>query len=399
MKNKSLIVAKYEFLKTAKKKSFLFAALAMPLLVVLPLFLVMHYLPALSSQTSNEIIGFVDYAGFLEADKNFAKYSDMQSAKQALMSGETALFFVVPADYFNTSRVAVYSKGAGAFFSTAQARTKDFLKENIIRYGNISREIAGKLENPMVAELATLDESGNVKAGKENIGGILLPYAFAILLFLSIITSSRYLMEGIAEEKEVRTGELLLSSISSDQLLNGKILGYGGIGLLQIVIWIAVGMAIITVGVPFAAGLFSGVELSYVFGLAILYFILGYFLFAVSIACAAAVSPTTKDAQQVSGLFTLLAVLPIAFAQFMIQMPNSAIAKALTYFPYTSPFITMMRLSLVEVPPFEIAASIVILIISIGILAKLSGKIFRMGMLMYGKRANLKDIARFLREK
>lgn len=399
MKNKSLIVAKYEFLKTARKKSFLLTAVAMPLLIALPLFLIMNYFPILASQNSNETIGFADYAGFLEAGRNFVKYADAQSAKQALMGGEISSFFVVPQDYFNTGKITVYSKSTGSLFSSAPARTDAFLKENLLRHGNVSPEIAARLENPVAAEPVTLDSAGNAKAGKENIGSILLPYAFAILLSLSIMTSSRYLMEGIAEEKEARTGELLLSSISSDQLLNGKILGYGGIGLLQIVIWIAVGMAIITIGTPFAAGLFSGIGISYIFGLAVIYFILGYFLFAVSVACAAAISPTAKDAQQVSSLFTMFAILPVAFGQFIIRMPDSAIAKALTYFPYTSPFITMMRLPLVEVPPYEIAASIAILIISIVILAKLSGKIFRMGMLMYGKRANLKDIIRFLREK
>ncbi len=399
MKNKSLIVARYEFLKTARKKSFLFTALAMPLLIALPFLIITQYFPALTSQNSSGAVGFVDHAGFLEEGRNFTKYPDMQSAKQALLNGKISSFFVVPDDYFNTSRITVYSKDTGSLSSSYQARTEEFLKENLIRYWNISSEIAGKLEHPMAAELVVLDSSGNVKAGKENLGGILLPYAFAILLSLSIIMSSRYLMEGIAEEKEARTGELLLSSLSSDELLNGKILGYGGIGMLQVVIWIATGFLIAAISVPSVVGLFSGTAVSYILGLAILYFILGYFLFAVSIACAAAISPTIKDAQQASGIFTMFAILPMIFAQLIIQMPDSAIAKALTYFPYTSPFITIMRLPIVEVPAYEIAISVIILIISIGILAKLSGKIFRMGMLMYGKKANLKDIARFLREK
>ncbi len=400
MKNKSLIVAKYEFLKTARKKSFIFAALAMPLLIALPLLLITHYGPTLAQQTANETIGFADYsAGLTEPGQNFIKYADTQSAKRALMNGEIASFFVVPEDYFNTSKITVYSKGTLSLFSSAPTRTAAFLKENILRHWNLSPEIAGKLERPMVAEQITLDSAGNVKAGEKNIGEILIPYVFAMLLYLSIVTSSMYLMEGIAEEKETRTGELLLSSISSDQLLNGKILGYGCIGLLQVAIWIVSGLAIITIGVPSAMGLFSGMGISYVFGLAVIYFILGYFLFAVSIACAAAISPTAKDAQQLSGIFNLFAILPMAFAQFIIRIPDSAIARALTYFPYTSPFITMMRLPMVEVPPYEIAASIIILMLSIGILAKMAGKIFRMGMLMYGKRANAKDIIMFLNEK
>jgi ABC-2 type transport system permease protein len=204
-------------------------------------------------------------------------------------------------------------------------------------------------------------------------------------------------MQGIGEEKESRTGELLLSSISADQLLKGKILGYGSVGLLQIGIWILVGLIMIF-NSPLA-GLFTGIEISWVLGLAILYFVLGYFLFAVSIACAASISTSTREAQQTSMIFTMFAIIPMMFAQFIMMAPNSIVAKALSYFPYTSPFITMIRLPLVEMSFYEIALSIAILIISIGIITKLSAKIFRTGMLMYGKRASLRDIIGFLKEK
>ncbi len=396
MKNKSLIVAKYEFLKTVKRKGFLFAALLLPLLIMLPLMFTMHYLPSLIPESATEKIGFVDYAGFLEPEQNFIQYRDIEAAKQALIDGNTSSFFVVRKDYFNTSRITIYSKDR-SFFSSAPTKTlKDFLMKNILRYGNVSGEIAEKIKNPMATEKVTIDEQGNIKEKKSGIGGFLLPYALAMLLILGIMTSSGYLMQGIVEEKESRTGELLLSSISADQLLKGKILGYGSVGLLQIGIWILVGLIMIF-NSPLA-GLFVGIEISWVFALAILYFILGYFLFAVSIACAASISTSTREAQQTSMIFTMFAIIPMMFAQFIMMAPNSIVAKVLTYFPYTSPFITMMRLPLVEVPFYEIALSIAILIISVGLVTKLSGKIFRMGMLRYGKRASLRDIMGFLKE-
>ena len=397
MKNKSLIVAKHEFLKTVKRKGFLFAALLLPLLIMLPLMFTMHYLPSLIPESATEKIGFVDYAGFLEPEQNFIEYRDIEAAKQALIDGNISSFFVVQKDYFNTSRITIYSKDMGSFFSPASTKTiENFLMRNLLRYGNVSGEIAEKIKNPMAAEKVTIDEQGNIKEKKSEAGGFLLPYALAMLLILGIMTSSGYLMQGIVEEKESKTGELLLSSISADQLLKGKILGYGSVGLLQIGIWILVGLIMIF-NSPLA-GLFVGIEISWVFALAILYFILGYFLFAVSIACAASISTSTREAQQTSMIFTMFAIIPMMFAQFIMMAPNSIVAKVLTYFPYTSPFITMMRLPLVEVPFYEIALSIAILIISVGLVTKLSGKIFRMGMLRYGKRASLRDIMGFLKE-
>ena len=396
MKNKSLIVAKYEFLKTVKRKGFLFAALLLPLLVMLPLLFTMHYLPSLIPEVTNEKIGFVDHSDFLKPDQNFVEYGDIKVAKRALINDKISSFFVVQPDYFNTSRITIYSKTSALFSSTPTRTTKGFLMKNMLRYGNVSDEIAEKIENPMVAEKVTVDNEGNIKKEKSIAGGFLLPYALAFLLILGIMTSSGYLMQGIVEEKESRTGELLLSSLSADQLLKGKIIGYGSVGLLQIVIWILAGLIMIF-NSPLA-GLFAGIEISWVFALAILYFVLGYFLFAVSIACAASICSTTREAQQTSTIFTMFAIIPLMFAQFIMMAPNSIVAKILTYFPYTSPFITMMRLPLTEVPFYEIAISIAILIISIGIITKLSAKIFRMGMLMYGKRASLRDIIGFLKE-
>ncbi len=400
MKNKSFIVAKYEFLKTVKRKGFLFSAIFLPLIMMLPLMFAMDYLPSLTSQTANntnEKIGFVDYANFLEPTQEFIEYTDIQPAKQALINEGISSFFVVQKDYFNTSKIVIYSKD-GSFLSSTPTKTiEGFLMKNLLRYGNVNDEIAEKIENPMATEKITLDEEGNIKEEKSGVDGFLLPYALSLLLILSITTSSGYLMQGIGEEKESKTGELLLSSISADQLLKGKILGYGSAGLLQIGIWIFVGLIMIF-NSPLAS-LFIGVEISLVFALAILYFILGYFLFATSIACVASISSSTREAQQTSMIFTMFALIPLMFAQFIMMAPNSMFAKILTYFPYSSPFITMMRLPLVEISFYEIAISIVILMISLGIMTKLSGKIFRMGMLMYGKRASLREVVGFLKEK
>ena len=347
---------------------------------------------------SDEKIGFVDYSDFLKPDQNFAEYNDIETAKKALVNENISSFFVVQTDYFNTSKIAVYSKDESFFSSTPTKIIKSFLMKNLLDYGNVSEEIGERIKNPMIKEEITLDEQGNIKEEKESgINSFLIPYILAMLLLMSIMTSSGYLMQGIVEEKESKTGELLLSSMSADQLLKGKIIGYGGVGLLQISIYLLVGFVAI-LSTPFA-GLFAGIKISWIFCLALIYFILGYFLFAVSIACAAAISTSTREAQQTSMIFSMFAILPMAFAQFIIQAPNSIIAKSLTYFPYTSPFITMMRLPLTEVPFHEIAISIVILIISIIAITKLSGKIFRMGMLMYGKRASVREVIGFLREK
>jgi len=158
-------------------------------------------------------------------------------------------------------------------------------------------------------------------------------------------------------------------------------------------------MAAVVLSTGQYAPLLAGIQISWVMGLAAIYFIMGYALFSVSIACAAAISPTAKEAQQTSSIFSMMAALPLFFAQFIIMAPDSILAKALTLFPYTAPVITMMRISLMDVPLYEIAASIIILGVTIFLVMSLAGRIFRMGMLLQGKRASIREIMAFVKEK
>lgn len=391
--NKVFIVARYEFLNTVKKKVFLLTVLFLPLLIVVPIFLSATFLPnAMNGQ--GQSTGFVDDTGLLMASKGYVKYPDIEQAKAALLKGNISAFFVVSDDYLSTGNITRYSKGLSPNAGTG---LDAFLTDNLLRYAQVNDTVAKRISQPSLVVVVSLDDKGNVKEGGGDLTSFLQPYILSILLFLCIMTSSSYLMQGIGEEKENRTGELLLSSISADELLKGKIFGYGAVGLLQVGIWIAVGLLVLTAS-QFAP-LLAGVKITWIMGLAVVYFVLGYALFAASIACAAAISPTAKEAQQTSSIFTMLAALPMIFSQFIMFSPDSDIAKALTFFPYTAPVVTMMRISLVEIPLQEIAASIVILMVSIFLVMKLAGKIFRMGMLLQGKKPGLREIIRFAREK
>ena len=395
--NKILIVAKYEYKNTVKKKTFLFMALFIPLIIALSLYLSTTYLQNAMNGPGPKI-GFVDDSGFLEPDNGYIKYSDINQAKSSLLAGGISSFFSLNPDYFRTGNVTVYSLGSSPLTArNGNGNIDSFLVKNLLRYAKVDANISSRVVQPSILQVVTLDKSGNPKSSGNDIGKYILPYALSILLTLSIITSSNLLMQGIGEEKESRTGELLLSSISADQLLKGKILGYGAVGITQIAIWMALAGLILSTGQY--ASLLAGIQVTWVMGLAAIYFVLGYALFSVSIACAAAISPTAKEAQQTSSIFTIMAALPLVFAQFIIIAPDSIVAKALTFFPYTAPVITMMRISLTDVPAYEIAASILILGASILLVMSLAGKIFRMGMLMQGKRAGLKEIIAFAKEK
>jgi len=397
MTAKSLVVAKFEFTKTVRRKGFILGTLGLPLLLLLVVGLVLYSGAGFSTGSGNQTVGYVDGAGFVQAAPGYIPYPDQEAGKAALLGEHVRSLLVIPPDYLETGKLTIYTRDGSLLGSTGSRKSvQEFVAGNLLRYENVSDRIAEKILEPENPEVVVLDAAGNPK-GDEALAGFVLPFAITLVLALGILTSSGYLMQGIGEEKESRRGEFLLSHCSAEQLLAGKILGYGAVSLLQIGVWVAIGLAVIAAG-PFAA-LFTGMQVTWLLCAAVLYLILGYFLFAVSIACAASLATSVREAQQVSAIFTMFAVFPLVFLQLLIHDPDSLLMQALTYFPYTAPFIAMLRLTLVSVPPYEIAVSMAILVLTIVVLTRLAARIFRMGMLKYGKRATLRDVVGFLKEK
>lgn len=400
--NKTFVVAGYEVNNTIRKKGFIFITIALPLLIVLASFVIMPMIPDILSGLGGVIgvddkdIGYVDSLGFIEPLEGFIEYADEASAREALDAENISFYFTMADDYFENGNITLYTVGA-IEFNEPWGEISWLLRTSLMKKWGYPEEQSDQIIHPFYVEVVKIDGGGAIG---ESAGGFLefaLPYGFAILLLLTIMMSSGYLMQAIGEEKENRTGELLLSSISADQLLRGKILGYGTLGILQGGMYALAGVLIILFS-PLAP-IFAGLQLGGILGFGAIYFLMGYALFASSVAATASISSSAKEAQQTSMLFTMVAVIPLALIALIVSDPNSALAVALTYIPYTSPFVMVMRMSLTDVPLFEIAISLVVLATTIFLMSKLAGKIFRMGMLKYDKRASLKEILGFIREK
>jgi ABC-2 type transport system permease protein len=402
MKNKTFTVAKYEIRKTIRRKAFLFITIVIPLLLVAAVFVALPILPSILGGLGGVVgvedkdIGYVDGLGFLDPQEGIIEFHDEESARQALEQENISSYFILSDSYLDDGNIKLYTTGT-IEFNEPWDEISGFLRINLMEQWGFPEEQSDRIIRPFSAEVVKLDGGGAIGSSAGGPLEFVLPYGFAILLLLTIMMSSGYLMQGIGEEKENRTGELLLSSISADQLLRGKILGYGSLGLIQGAMYALAGILIIFIS-PLAP-FFAGLQLTGVLGIGILYFFMGYALFASSIAATASISSSAKEAQQTSMLFTMMAVIPIALISLIVMDPNSVLAQALTYIPYTSPFVMMMRMSLTTVPLFEMVASIVILAASIFLVSKLAGKIFRMGMLKYDRRASFRQVLGFLKEK
>ena len=404
--NKTLLIFKHEFKQTLRRKSFIIMTIAFPLIALLVIFgyQIVQGVggPSAPSETIN--VGYVDEVGSFDSytnqqDVNLIPKPTEDEAIDALLAMEISQYFVIPQDYLNNGLVTRYTleRELEPPSEVRQAITS-FLISNMLE-GQSSEQVVERVKYPVALNNITLDESGQIAPEQGGYTAFIIPYIFSILLLMSIFTSSGFLLQGLGEEKETRVMEILLSSVSPRQLITGKVLGLGAAGLLQILIWLIsarflVGMASSTIG-----GMLSTLQIPGDFlALSLVYFILGYLLFAIIMAGAGSIGATARESQQLTIIFTLLAVAPLWFTAFIMNNPDHVIAQLLTLFPFTAPITVMLRLGLSDIPVWQIAVSIILMVITIIGLLIVAAKIFRTFLLMHGKTPRLGEIVRYLRQ-
>lgn len=219
------------------------------------------------------------------------------------------------------------------------------------------------------------------------------------LIYISIFVYGAMIMRGVLEEKNNRIIEVIVSSVRPTDLMLGKIIGIGLVGLTQYGLWGLVALNLSIPGVVGTMGMGSGEGLppipALTIGAFVVFFILGYFLYASLYAALAAPFNTEQEAQQFVMIPAMFLVFTSLMFIFVFNQPNGTLAQVLSFFPFTSPLIMFMRISVQPPAAWEIAASIVILVGTIWLVAYVAGRIYRVGILMYGKKPTLPEIVRW----
>ncbi len=235
---------------------------------------------------------------------------------------------------------------------------------------------------------------------KDTGGTFMISYILALIIYMAIIIYGQVIMRGVIEEKSSRVVEVVLSSLRPFQLMMGKILGIGAVGLTQFSIWtlFGIGASVYSTSfIPAGANFAMPSIPPHVFVYFVVFFILGYFLYGTLYAAIGSMVNSEKEAQQLVMPVTMFLIVPIMLMIFIIRAPNSPIAVFLSFIPFFAPILMFLRIT-VLIPPFgQIGASIVILILTILFMIWLTAKIYRVGILMYGKRPKFAEIVRWMR--
>jgi ABC-2 type transport system permease protein len=396
------LVAKHEYLKLVKKKSFLLSALGIPLLMVAIAGITI--LVMLGNRDARPL-GYIDHAGVLnpetlpalqEEQRRFADirpYPDEEAARADLKSGAIQAYYVVPEHYLETRSLHL-TYGEDEPSEGVRGDFADYLQASLI--DTYSPEVRTRLSEGINLTVRSADERRVLD--QDNVLSFILPFAVTFALFIAIATAGGYLLQAVTEEKENRTMEILATSLSPGKLMTGKALGLMAVSLTQILAWT---LALI-IGVTLVQAFGRPMQITVPWGMMaiiILYFIPTYALIAGMMTTIGAMVTELQQGQQITGLINMLFIAPTFFIAVMIEKPDSAFLVAMTLFPTTSFLTILLRWSMASVPLWQMIVSWVILTGSAAFSIWMAGRVFRMGMLRYGQRLRLNNVIDALRGK
>jgi ABC-2 type transport system permease protein len=392
------VVFKHEYTRQVLRKRFIMVLLTLPLIVLLSGGVGVL---AVVVMMDNDPVGYVDQSGLLSNPVSIPQtasatrtveilpFTNNESAQKALEEGKIQGYYVVSADYLATGKVtlvAIEQVGENALDDFS-----DFLRANLVK--DLNPKVAERLTKGSNIEVRALEDVTR-KTGDNDWINLVFPLVMGIILMMAVNTSGGYLLQAVVEEKENRTMEIVITSISPDQLMAGKILGNLSVGLTQLLVWFAVPMGMffgVRPFIPFLKDINLGG--SYVW-MSLAALPAAFVLVASLMAMAGAVATESREAQQVAGLFTLPLFMPYWLISLLIHSPNSALAVGMSLFPMTAPVTLPARAAFTVIPTWQIVLSLGLLYVSaIGALW-LAGRAFRLGMLQYGKRLKFAELFR-----
>ena len=438
-KSKISVIIAREFAIRVKKKSFILTTLLTPILFA-ALMVVPGLIAAYSEEDEARKIAVVDNSGVV--------MPYMQSDSQVEFCQIVgATVDDLKADFDNNGYFAVV--GISAMDSSKNVSVVTYSKKqlNMDIKGRISRNVEEAVEQhklqgygiPQLEEIMediesdvklstyTLDESGEEKVSKVEIF-MVIGYIASFLIYMFIFMFGSMVMRSVIEEKTTRIIEVIVSSVKPFQIMMGKIIGVASVALTQFIIWIVFTMLIVTVagqalGLNEAAQTMSSVssevpvaeitsamqndgdgllqalkDVNYVqiIGCFIIYFVLGYLLYSSMFAAVGAAVDNEADTQQLILPITMPLIVGLFLMLHTFQYPDSALSFWGSVIPFTSPMVMMARIAY-GVPMWELALSIGVLVLTFVGMAYLSGRIYRVGILMYGKKPGWKEIWKWLK--
>ncbi len=400
-------IAHHEYLATLRRRSVQFVIFGLPLIFVVVTSLVSAVIGQRGAQagltfaqdlvertvaSQDQPVGVVDATAtlttaVLEAVNDnrrapLVAFADEETALAAVERGDVRGFYRVPANYVETGDVDYVGENRSPIDATEGGLYRALIASALL--DRADPETAVQIANRAASPVGNLSETNlaDTSTASTGAGGLAFGLGFAVagLFFMTVISSASYLLQSLGVEKQNRVMEVLLSSVRPMELLVGKMIGLGAVGLTQIAVWGIFALPVLLLGLVGAAyGIAVGavdISLSTIV-LTVLHFICGYLVYASLFAALGAVAPNPKESSQYTFFFLLPTFLPLWFGWLFLEQPNAAFATALSLVPFTAPIAMPMRLMVTTVPLWQPLLSLSLALVTALLTLWLATRVFR----------------------
>lgn len=398
--NKMWIVLKTEFINTVSRRSFILTLILIPLVPALILGGLSLFGGDEGDSPSGSLFepeqddqisqGYVDQAGIITTipemieEERLIAFESVESAREAVVSGRISGYYIIPANYIQGGSIRYVIED----FSPMAAIETTGIIDLVINY-NLIGDDPGQFQTyqvPLQVEEFDLTPEEEDQRDQSSPLAFYVPYGVTMLFYIVIMTSASLMLNSVAKEKENRVMEILMSSIKPNQLLTGKILGLGLVGLLQLIVWMGSALILLRLGGT-TLNIPPNLQLPpEILPWGILFFVLGYLLYATVMAGVGALVPNLKEASQATFVVILPILIPLMLVGAIIEQPHSTMAVVLSLIPFTAPNTIMTRMAVTSVPLWQLLTAIGLLIVTIIFLIRAVARMFRAQLLLTGKK-------------
>jgi ABC-2 type transport system permease protein len=396
------LVAKREYRSMVMRRGFVILTAAIPLgmIVLVGLGILVE---TLSQNRSKLPLGYVDQAGLLDTSRQAAlpgdekrvevrAFPDQETALAALEGGEIQAFFVFPPDYLQTLHTALYYLEKPPNDDT-WGEFDDFVRANLV--ASYPAQIQQRLLEG--TDVTVHDIVSNREFGESTIVNIVLPFVATFFFFFATMSAAGSMLSVVAGEKENRTMEILVTSVTPGQLIGGKAAGLLAASLTQLAIYVVAAVVGLKVAAPYVPELQQAVVPWRYLGMMALFFLPAYGLIAAIMMALGSAVTDVQQGQQIAGLLNLFFMLPILLTVVIFEDPSHPLVVLMTLFPTTSFLTISLRWGLGSVPLWQLGASWVLLVATVAFMLWAAARVFRVGMLRYGQPMSWKAVVAAVR--
>jgi len=410
--NKVLLIIQREYLTRVRKRSFIVMIFVVPLLIFAMGAIIALVAKDSDKLSSEQVVNVVDESNIF-ADKfhdvKNIKFkpvtASLEQLEAAAKTNESLLILSIPADYNKKNAVKVFSKKKPSLLITDEIvkQMNNIAVNNSMLQHHIDPVIVNSIKSNISVNAVELTDTG---AKDANVGpNMAVGIACAILIYISLFIYGAQVMRGVIEEKTSRIIEVIISSVKPFQLMLGKIIGVGLVGLTQFGAWIILSVISTKIaGQAFnspqgsmmgALAVLQTIPFGYILGCFLFYFLSGYLLYSALFAAVGSAVDSETETQQ----FMFPITLPLFFTYILsvsvlFRAPDSALAVWLSIIPFTSPVAMMVRIPF-GVPGWQLALSMFMMVAGFLFTTWVAARIYRVGVLMYGKKASFKELGKW----